>query len=416
MGEAHARIVLWGIEGSGKSTTLRTIHARLRPESRGELVRTPSRLDPTIYSESLAISLGEMGGKPMQIEIVAVPGADDQAMTRKQLLDQVDGVILVLDCAPGRIEANASAIDELRSSLADYGQRLDAFPIVLQYNKRDVADPFAIEALHRRIGLPQAAVFETIATTGHGVLPTLTTISKHVVRLRRDGTRPPTSSSTSTSTAPRPQRRSDRRCQTHEILEAGILAEADRSDSGRRDDGAELEFDRTTQPDWNAVQQELDKPEPALGRIAADRLGRTGLGRRRGRAATSARARRRAGSDPLARALPSTRQGSSRGARTVRADAPASRHLGRQRRIAAAAATAARQSRRRGPAHLRRRHSRRPRARAESRQRALESRRPAAGRRRRRLLRRAGVRRDRRRDRRRRAAMSARARCPRRRS
>lgn len=185
MGEAQARIVLWGIAGAGKSTTLHTIHARLRPESRGELVRLPSRLDPTVFAESLAISLGDLGGRAMQLEVVAVPGGDDQAMTRKQLLDQVDGVILVLDCSPGRIEANAAALDELRGSLAAYGQRLEALPLVLQYNKRDVADPFAIEALHRRIGLRDAAVFETIATTGHGVLPTLTTISKHVIRMRR---------------------------------------------------------------------------------------------------------------------------------------------------------------------------------------------------------------------------------------
>lgn len=267
MGEAHARIVLWGIEGAGKSTTLRTIHARLRPESRGELVRTPSRLDPTIVSESLSISLGEIGGQPMQIEVVAVPGAEDQAMTRKQLLDQVDGVILVLDCGPGRIAANASAIDELRSSLAAYGQRLEAFPIVLQYNKRDVADPFAIEALHRQIGLPQAAVFETIATTGHGVLPTLTTISKHVVRLRRDGMRavdkPPAAPPTAHASA-RPTPPPGTPTPTHEILEAGILAEAE-TDADRLDNGADFDFDRSTQPDWNAVQQELAKPDASLG-------------------------------------------------------------------------------------------------------------------------------------------------------
>lgn len=270
MGNAQARIVLWGIEGSGKSTTLRTIHARLRPESRGELIRTPSRLDPTVVSESLSISLGELGGKPMQIELVAVPGAADQAMTRKQLLDQVDGVVLVLDCSPDRIQANAAAIDELKSSLADYGQRLEAFPIVLQYNKRDVADPFAIEALHRQIGLREAAVFETIATTGHGVLPTLTTISKHVVRLRRNTAQP--SAATPTPTAV--QRQAAPAPRTHEILEAGILAEAASTD---RDPGASLALDRnfersfdpalahTTQPDWNAVQQELDKPESGLG-------------------------------------------------------------------------------------------------------------------------------------------------------
>ncbi len=274
MGDAQARIVLWGIEGSGKSTTLRTIHARLRPESRGELVRTPSRLDPTIFSESLLISLGELGGKAMQIELVAVPGAEDQAMTRKQLLDQVDGVVLVLDCSPGRINANSAAIDELKSSLADYGQRLEAFPIVLQYNKRDVADPFAIEALHRQIGLREAAVFETIATTGHGVLPTLTTISKHVVRLRRGPAQPSrasapfaTSTATSTVTPPAMQKAAAPAPRAHEILEAGILAEAD---SNGRDADADLDFgrslDHTTQPDWNAVQQELDKPDAGLGR------------------------------------------------------------------------------------------------------------------------------------------------------
>lgn len=259
MGEAQARIVLWGIEGAGKSTTLRTIHARLRPESRGELVRLPSRLDPTVFAESLAISLGDLGGRPMQIEVVAVPGGEDQAMTRKQLLDQVDGVVLVLDCSPGRIDSNAAAIDELRQSLADYGQRLESIPIVLQYNKRDVADPFAIESLHRRIGLREAAVFETIATTGHGVLPTLTTISKHVIRLRRDGssqrgtTAPPAVAVAAPSGGPQ---------STHEILEAGILAEA--GETQRPGDPA-LDFGRTTQPDWGTVQQELEKSEGHLG-------------------------------------------------------------------------------------------------------------------------------------------------------
>lgn len=185
MSQVNARILLWGIEGAGKTTTLETIHAKLRDDLRGDLRREPTRLDPTVHFEALPITLGEVGGVGTQIELVAVPGAADQAMTRKQLLDEVDGIVLVLDCSPDRIGENRDAIEELRQSLAAYGRRLDAFPIVLQYNKRDVADPFAIEDLHREIGLEQAAVFETIATTGHGVLPTLTTISKHVVRARR---------------------------------------------------------------------------------------------------------------------------------------------------------------------------------------------------------------------------------------
>jgi len=273
MSDAQARIVLWGIEGAGKSTTIRTIHARLRPESRGELVRLPSRLDPTIYAESLSISLGDLGGRPMQIEVVAVPGGEDQAMTRKQLLDRVDGVILVLDCSPERIDANHAAIQELERSLADYGQRLDTLPIVLQYNKRDVADPFAIESLHRRIGLRDAAVFETIATTGHGVLPTLTTISKHVIRLRRDGTtaggsapRPAAPTANAPAAAPSPATPSAPHKAAapapHEILEAGILAEAGEDARGEE---LALDFDRTTQPDWGSVQRELEKSDAPLG-------------------------------------------------------------------------------------------------------------------------------------------------------
>lgn len=185
MSDVNARIVLWGIEGSGKTTSLETIHAKLREDLRGDLRREPTRLDPTVTYEALPITLGEVGGVATRIELIAVPAAPDQAMTRKQLLDEVDGIVLVLDCSPARILENGSAIEELQQSLADYGRRLDALPLVLQYNKRDIGDPFAIEDLHRQIGIDQAAVFETIATTGHGILPTLTTISKHVVRARR---------------------------------------------------------------------------------------------------------------------------------------------------------------------------------------------------------------------------------------
>jgi signal recognition particle receptor subunit beta len=271
MSEVKARILLWGIAGSGKTTTLETIHAKLRPELRGEIRRRPTRLDPTVHFESLEISLGEIGGVATRIEVVAVPGAPDQAMTRKQLLDEVDGIVLVLDASPERIEANLESIDELRTSLAAYGHRLDAFPLVLQYNKRDVADPFAIEALHRRIGLGQAAVFETIATSSHGILATLTTISKHVVRARRSENASGETRGASPTAAPpvtaAPAAAKPAPPQTsHEILEAAILAEGEGDDE---DDElaavADLEPIGRTQPDWDSISGEAPKPETGLG-------------------------------------------------------------------------------------------------------------------------------------------------------
>jgi len=268
MAEINARILLWGIEGAGKTTSLQTIHAKLRPDLRGELQTQPTRLDPTIHFETLPITLGEVGGVGTQLEIIAVPGAPDQAMTRKQLLDEVDGIILVLDSSPERIDANYAAIDELRASLAAYGQRLDAFPIVLQYNKRDIADPFAIEELHRRIGLDQAAVFETIATTGHGILATLTTISKHVVRSRRNSDAAAESVGETTASSAIMEEIEESATPAHEILEAAILAEGDEDGGEEIAELMELDPMEGTQPNWDAAitdPESPSKPEPGLG-------------------------------------------------------------------------------------------------------------------------------------------------------
>jgi signal recognition particle receptor subunit beta len=182
----NARILYWGIEGAGKTTNLESIRAKLRSDHSGELRREPTRIDPTVTYEILPIQLGDIGGRPTQIEIVVVPDGEEQAPTRKQLLDEVSGVVLVIDSQPGREEANIASRNELADALASYGRELTDIPVILQYNKRDLADDNQIEVLHRKIALPSAAVFEAIATETTGVLQTLTTISKRVVKNLRD--------------------------------------------------------------------------------------------------------------------------------------------------------------------------------------------------------------------------------------
>jgi len=69
--------------------------------------------------------------------------------------------------------------------LLDYGRNLEDVPLVLQYNKRDLSDPYALEELYRKLEVNGAAVFEAVATEDSGVLQTLSTISKHVIRSLR---------------------------------------------------------------------------------------------------------------------------------------------------------------------------------------------------------------------------------------
>jgi hypothetical protein len=94
--------------------------------------------------------------------------------------------VLVLDSQRERIDENVACVQELRKFLADYGQTLEEMPLVVQYNKRDLVDPYVLEELHRKLDLGATAVFETVATEKTGVLQTLSTISKRVIRTLRE--------------------------------------------------------------------------------------------------------------------------------------------------------------------------------------------------------------------------------------
>ncbi len=184
--EVNARIVYWGVEGAGKRTSLEGVYRKLRPDHRGEMRELPTRLDPSVTFTVLPIELGVVGGLRTRIEMIAVPGAPEHAPTRKQLLDQVDGIVLVVDCQRERAEENLASLEELSKALADYGRSIDEIPLVVQYNKRDLSDAFVTEELHRRLGLADATVFEAVANEGTGLLQALSTISKKVIRALRE--------------------------------------------------------------------------------------------------------------------------------------------------------------------------------------------------------------------------------------
>ena len=225
-----ARIVYWGIPGAGVTTNLRAIHARLRPDHRGDLRRVPTRLDPSSSYPLLPIELGQVGGVRTRLQIIGMPGGPSAVAARKQLLDRVDGLVLVIDCEPGRLDENLSSFDELRRSLSAYGRSLQDLPVVVQYNKRDLARSFDIESLHRKLDLRHAAVFETVAREGTGVLQTLTTISKRVVRvLSERHARPVSPPHPTPATPPLP---STRPARTRQRLE-GVAANEPPSSAGR---------------------------------------------------------------------------------------------------------------------------------------------------------------------------------------
>jgi signal recognition particle receptor subunit beta len=263
-GEVNARVVYWGIEGCGKSSNLRAVYAKLRPDHRSEVREVPTRFDPSVSYEVLPIELGEIAGVRTRLQIIAVPGPRDQAPTRKQLLDRVDGVVLVLDATPERLDENVASFEELRRALAAYGRRPDQLPLVVQYNKRDLADPYAMEALHRKLELASAPVFEAVATEGTGVLETLSTISKRVIRSLRDReietAREPEPSPAAPGAPearqrPQPPRAPEPAPHASRRMEAALLEEPDDAEG----EAAALEVETALEtPAWEDLAAELE--------------------------------------------------------------------------------------------------------------------------------------------------------------
>lgn len=189
--ESWFRILYWGPSGAGKTETLRALRAKLNANQCGELQSIPTRLDPTLTYEQFSIAIGKLGGRDTQLLLIAVPGDPEAAQTRKQLLDQVDGIVLVCDPSRDSPVAHLEALQELRESLSAYGRTLEEIPVAIQYNKRDLADSLQIEALHRQIRLPNAAVFETNAPQKQGVLEGLTAVSRRAIRTFSSGSPSP---------------------------------------------------------------------------------------------------------------------------------------------------------------------------------------------------------------------------------
>ena len=166
--EVNARIVYWGVEGAGKRTNLRVHPREAAPRPPRRAARACRRaLDPTVTYEVLPIELGDVGGVRTRIEVLrragrARAGADAQAAARPGRRRRVRGRRAAASGSTRTSRASRSCAARSRA----YGRSLERVPLVVQYNKRDLSDPYALEELHRKLDLRGAAAFEAVATEG----------------------------------------------------------------------------------------------------------------------------------------------------------------------------------------------------------------------------------------------------------
>ena len=174
----QAKIVYYGPGRGGKTTNLEFIYNRCRPQINSEMVTVKTQGDRTLFFDFFPFDMGKINGYDVKIQLYTVPGQVKYNSTRRLVLKGVDGVVFVADSAATRREKNIMSLKNLEENLALYNKNIFDIPLVMQFNKRDLAKQgieildFATmeNDLNNELKVP---VFEASALAGDNVVSTL---------------------------------------------------------------------------------------------------------------------------------------------------------------------------------------------------------------------------------------------------
>jgi signal recognition particle receptor subunit beta len=173
----HCQIAYYGTDMSGKMTTLAQIHQHFPIDSRSRIDYID---DPyTMYFHG--VHSNTVHGFQIYFHLRTNPGAVVDKQERTAILEDADGIVLVIDSQPHKLKENRYALNEMLSTIRLYGRDPKNFPIVLQYNKRDLPNALSVDKLDKEFNKFQWQRFESIATTGMNVMETFNTICVEVI-------------------------------------------------------------------------------------------------------------------------------------------------------------------------------------------------------------------------------------------
>jgi GTPase SAR1 family protein len=175
------KIVYYGPGLSGKTSNLRYIYFKLDPSSRGDLVCLETDTERTYFFDLLPVKAGLIGDYKVHFQLMTVPGQIFYEASRKNVLRGADGVVFVADSQIPLLDANLESFDNLRRNLLSLDVDINAFPLVFQYNKRDLDELIPVETFNQLLNPRSLPYVEASAINGVGVFETLKEVAKLTV-------------------------------------------------------------------------------------------------------------------------------------------------------------------------------------------------------------------------------------------
>jgi len=179
--QVKLKVVCYGPSLCGKTTCLQYIHRVTDPQRRTKLYTLNTASDRTLFFDLLGLDLGRVRGYRLTLQLYTVPGQVQYNATRRAVLAGCDGVMFVADSQRSFAKANEESLANLAENLTANGLNPQTTPIVMAYNKRDLPDVLSRAELDRSLNPRGLPVFETVATSGVGVMEAFAGITEATV-------------------------------------------------------------------------------------------------------------------------------------------------------------------------------------------------------------------------------------------
>jgi mutual gliding-motility protein MglA len=180
--EITCKIVYYGPGRSGKTSNLQYVHSYVPEERKGPMVSLATETDRTLFFDFLPLDLGMISGFRTRMQLYTVPGQVYYNATRKLVLRGADGVVFVADSQREQTGENIDSLRNLHENLLEENIDPRDFPMVLQYNKRDLPGVLPIAQLDDLLNFRGVPAFPAAAVGGDGVFDTLKGVSQLVLQ------------------------------------------------------------------------------------------------------------------------------------------------------------------------------------------------------------------------------------------
>jgi mutual gliding-motility protein MglA len=171
--ELAIKVVYYGPALSGKTTNLQALYQKISPEVRGRLMTLDTKDDRTLFFDMMPVFFKTDAGVKVKLRLYTVPGQVIHESTRRIVLQGTDSVAFVADSRRSEAAATLAYWNNMLKNLEANGLDYRTLPIVIQLNKRDLADARREDELGDLRKVIRPPMVPAVAVRGEGVVETL---------------------------------------------------------------------------------------------------------------------------------------------------------------------------------------------------------------------------------------------------